>query len=150
MSDSETNDGLLADQHTRFGWWLIVAGLSAGLLLEAMHGFKLAAYLDTSNETRRLLWTLAHAHATLAGLLHLAFASSLPRLVLARLDPRSAHRVSRALIAGSVLLPAGFALGGWTAIEGDPGLAIVVSPIGGLLLLIAAVRIALAAGHRED
>ena len=33
-----------------------------GLVLETLHGFKIGAYLDVSNETRRLMWRLAHVH----------------------------------------------------------------------------------------
>ena len=54
-----------ARRHIRFGWWSLLVFASAGLVLESLHGFKVRAYLDTSNETRRLMWTLAHAHGTL-------------------------------------------------------------------------------------
>ena len=46
-----------------------------GLLLESLHGFKVRAYLDVTNETRRLMWTLAHAHGTVLGLGLLALAA---------------------------------------------------------------------------
>ena len=70
----------LARHHTAFGWWLVVVSMALGTILEALHALKLGVYLDVSNETRRLLWTLAHAHGALLGLLHVAFATSLPRL----------------------------------------------------------------------
>ena len=47
-----------------------------GLLLEALHGFKLGLYLDVDQETRRLLWRLGHAHGTLLGLLNVGYALS--------------------------------------------------------------------------
>ena len=44
-----------------------------GLTLEGLHGFKVRFYLDTSNETRRLMWTLAHAHGIGLALVHIVF-----------------------------------------------------------------------------
>ena len=61
-----------ARRHIRFGWWSLLVFASAGLVLESLHGFKVRAYLDTSNETRRLMWTLAHAHGTLLALVNVA------------------------------------------------------------------------------
>src|SRR5882672_7973847 len=49
-----------ARRHLRLGWWSIFVFAGLGLLLESFHGFKLGAYLDVSNETRRLMWRLAH------------------------------------------------------------------------------------------
>ena len=61
----------------RWGWWSLAVFLTLGLVLEALHGFKLGFYLDVHNQTRRHMWTLAHAHGTLLGLVHIAFAASL-------------------------------------------------------------------------
>ncbi|HEY8174006.1 MAG TPA: hypothetical protein VIH21_13040, partial [Dehalococcoidia bacterium] len=64
-------DGMdYARRHLRFGWWSLFVFATLGLTLEALHGFKVRAYLDVSNDTRRLMWTLAHAHGTLLGLVH--------------------------------------------------------------------------------
>ena len=83
------------------------------------------------------MWTLAHAHGTLLGLIHIAFAVSLPSLGAIN------HRlVSRALTAASVLLPGGFFLGGVQFYAGDPGLGVVLVPVGAALLLSAAWLIA--------
>ena len=49
-------------RHVRFGWWSLLLFTTFGLILEVFHGFKVRAYLDLSTETRRLMWTLAHAH----------------------------------------------------------------------------------------
>ena len=68
-------DQRLVRRHLRFGWWSLATFGLLGLVLETLHGFKVGAYLDVSNETRRLMWTLAHAHGTLLGLVHLGFAS---------------------------------------------------------------------------
>ena len=48
-----------------------------GVFLETLHGFKAGFYLDASSATRRLMWTLAHAHGTLLSLVHLALAAFL-------------------------------------------------------------------------
>jgi hypothetical protein len=118
-----------------------------GLGLESLHGFKVGAYLDVTNETRRLMWTLAHAHGTLLGLVHIAFAASLPSL---RLDPGRLRLASTSLVSSSVLLPGGFFLGGVRFYEGDPGLGIVLVPVGAALLLLAAGLAAIGAGKNDE
>ena len=66
----------IAFWHLRVGWWSLLLFLTLGILLEAMHGFKVQAYLGEQNATRRLMWTLAHVHGTLLSLVHLGFASA--------------------------------------------------------------------------
>ena len=61
----------LADRNLRFGWWSLVIFLSLGAVLEALHGFKIGWYVDVGNETRRLMFTLAHAHGTLLALVNI-------------------------------------------------------------------------------
>ena len=110
-----------------------------GLVLETLHGFKVGAYLDVSNDTRRLMWTLAHAHGTLLGVVHLGFA-----FTLRHLDPDapSIRSASSALIGASVVLPAGFFLGGIRFYAGDPGVGVALVPIGAVLLIYAAIVVA--------
>ena len=48
-----------------------------GLALELLHGFKIQWYLAVANDTRRLLWTLAHAHGVLLGVVNVVYALSL-------------------------------------------------------------------------
>ena len=75
-------------RHLRLGWWSLLAFATLGLGLESLHGFKIRAYLDVSNETRRLMWTLAHAHGTLLAILNIVFGLSLrvvPELTTSRL-----------------------------------------------------------------
>src|SRR5262245_7865048 len=60
--------------HLLIGWWGLLVFLTMGLVLEGFHGFKVGFYLDVANETRRLLWTLAHAHGTLLALINIGFA----------------------------------------------------------------------------
>jgi hypothetical protein len=131
----------------RVGWWSLFLFGFLGLVLESLHGFKVRAYLDVTNETRRLMWTLAHAHGTLLGLVHIAFAVSLSSL---RPNPSRLRLASTSLVAASVLLPGGFFLGGIRFYEGDPGLGIVLVPIGAALLLLAAGLTATGAGNPEE
>lgn len=140
--ESEATRDALASQHLRFGWWALLGFLSLGIVLEALHGLKVGFYLDVSNETRRLLWTLAHAHGVLLALVNLALAVCLKSFALPAQELTTA---SRCLLAASLLLPGGFFLGGLVIFGGDPGPGIVLVPLGGLLLLFAVFRIARAA-----
>jgi hypothetical protein len=128
-----------ARRHLRFGWWSLLVFASAGLVLESLHGFKVRAYLDTSNETRRLMWTLAHAHGTLLAIVNvvagLAWRSA-PAM------PPNPRLMSSALLAASVLLPGGFFLGGVAFYGGDPGMGTLLVPVGAVLLLFALFSIA--------
>ena len=122
-------------RHLRFGWWSLLAFLALGLVLETLHGFKVGFYLDVENTTRRLMWTLAHAHGALLGLIHLVVGLGL-RVAPDSAPPRLAL-LSRALVGASVLLPGGFFLGGVTVYGGDPGVGIALVPVGAVLLLLA-------------
>jgi hypothetical protein len=125
----------LALRHLRFGWWSLLVFLTLGLVLEAFHGFKTPLYLDVSNHTRRLMWTLAHAHGTLLGLVHVAFGASLPYTTV--WEPRQRAFASTCLTGAGLLMPLGFFLGGLIIHGGDPSLGIVLVPVGALLLLLA-------------
>src|SRR5712692_4674363 len=129
-----------ARRHLRFGWWALLVFAALGLLLESLQGFKVAAYLDVSNETRRLMWRLAHAHGGLLAAINILFALTL------RSSPRSAfpgvRHISAGLIASTILLPAGFFLGGVVFYSGDPGVGVLLVPIGAVLLLLALFWIA--------
>ena len=120
----------------------LLAFAAVGLALEILHGFKVAAYVNVSNETRRTLWTLAHAHGALLGLVNIVFAITV-RLRLGR--AQSGYRLaSRSLLAATAAIPAGFFLGGCFTYDGDPGLGILLVPVGGMLLLIALASMVLA------
>lgn len=121
----------LRTRHRAWGWGCLALFALIGLLLESLHGFKLAAFVD--HETRRSMWRLAHAHGALLGLVHLAFASQLTA------DER-ARGVSIALRVATICMPAGFALGGAWYYEGDPGLGIALVPVGGVALIYACAR----------
>jgi hypothetical protein len=124
-----------ARRHLTLGWWTLLVFAALGLTLESLSGFKVAAYLDVSNETRRLLWRLAHAHGTLLGAINILFALTL------RSAPQSAPanvaRISKALVGATLLLPIGFFLGGVVFYAGDPGIGVLLVPLGGVLLLVA-------------
>ncbi len=118
-----------------------------GLALELFHGFKVRMYLDVSNETRRLMWTLAHAHGSLLGLVHVVLGLSLHSIP--ELGTRTLGILSSSLIGASILLPGGFFLGGITVYSGDPGLGILVVPVGAALLMITVFLIARASAGSE-
>lgn len=132
--------------HLSFGWWSILLFLSLGILLEALHGFKVGWYLGVSAETRRLLFTLAHAHGTLLGLLNLGFAYTVGQLP--HWIAPSLRWASTSLKAATVFLPGGFFAGGVIVHAGDPGLGIVLVPLGAVLLFVAVLLTALAARRK--
>lgn len=136
-------DALVRD-HLRWAWWSLLVFLSLGLVLEALHGLKVVGYVNPAAETRRLLWTLAHAHGTLLALVQIAFALSLPRLPGLAAD--SGKLVWRLLQSASLLVPGGFFLGGIWTHAGDPGVGIVLVPVGALLLVVAVAQVARACG----
>lgn len=128
------NDTTTMQRHLAFGWWALLLYLTLGIVLEAMHGFKIEFLLDVSNETRRLLWRLAHAHGTLLALVNIAFA-----LTVKTVSEPGAPSVSfagRCLMGSTILLPAGFFVGGLFVYGGDPGYGIVLVPIGAVMLLM--------------
>ena len=127
-------------RHLTFGWWSLLVFATLGLTLEALHGFKVRAYLDASNDTRRLMWTLAHAHGTALAIIHVVF--GLVLRVAPDTTARSVPTISTSLIAASVLLPGGFFLGGVAFYAGDPGIGIALVPIGAASLLYAVFAIA--------
>ena len=146
---AESNDARsYVFRHMRLGWWLVLAFLSLGIVLEGLHAFKIGWYLDVSNDTRRLMWTLAHAHGTLLGLLHIAFATTLAACVR-RTTGRHAV-ASNCLTAASLLLPLGFLLGGIYTYGGDPGHGILLVPVGAFLLFVAVLLTALSVPSRQN
>jgi hypothetical protein len=144
----------LARRHLQFAWWSLLCFLSLGIFLEALHGLKIEWYLEPAFETRRLMWTLGHAHGTLLALVHAAFAMCV-HMTLKNVQERNvANRLHRwaspCLIGSSVLLPGGFLLGGVFLYAGDPGLGIFLVPVGALLLLTGVLLTALVTITRPD
>ena len=64
---------LLMLRHVRFGWWSLLCFLTLGIVLEVFHALKVGWYLEPAFESRRLLWTLGHAHGTLLALVNIVF-----------------------------------------------------------------------------
>ena len=140
MSDEATPLGSTARRHVRLGWTLLLVFLLLGLTLETLHGLKIGWYLDVSNETRRLLWRLAHAHGALLGLVHIAFGVT---LTLPDLTGGTWVRsASRCLTGSALLLPGGFLLGGTLIQDGDPFLGVLLVPFGAVLLFVGVLRVA--------
>lgn len=127
--------------HLRFGWIALLVFTTLGGVLEALHAWKSGAYLGVGNETRRLMWTLAHAHGIGLSLLHIGFAGTL-KLLFDTLTPRL-QLASRLLTWATLLLPGGFFLGGVVTYDGDPGLGVLLAPVGALLLWLCILLVAL-------
>ena len=132
-------------RHLRFGWWSLLAFLTLGFALEVLHGFKVGFYLDVSNDTRRLMWTLAHAHGALLGLVHVVVGLAL-RVVPGLAAAPRVPLISTSLVGASILLPGGFFAGGVTFYSGDPGVGIAFVPVGATLLVLAILLLAQASG----
>ena len=134
-----------ANCNLRFGWWSLLVFLSLGGVLETLHGFKIGWYVDVGNETRRLMFTLAHAHGTVLALVNIAAGLTVRMVERFTLRPS----VSFALIWAAILLPGGFFLGGIVIYDGDPGLGVWLVPIGAALLFYSIARIALDLSGRK-
>jgi hypothetical protein len=133
--------------HLQVGWWSLLLFLTLGLILETLHGFKVSFYLDVSNSTRRLMWTLAHAHGTLISILNLVLAMSIHLTP----DWKASSRTlaSRCLLGALVLIPLGFFLGGVFIHGGDPGIGVILLPPGGLLLFLSVLLTARASRESD-
>src|SRR5262249_28044773 len=98
--DRRMTDPARPPLNLRAGFWALFGFAALGLLLESLHAFKAGLYLDVPNDTRRLLWRLAHAHGALLGLLNVVYtlaSRAFPKLE----DPLTA----RALLAALALIP---------------------------------------------
>ncbi len=128
----------LERRHLRFGWYSLLVFLAFGAALELLHGFKVGYYLAVDHETRRLMWRLAHAHGALFGLVNIAFAFTVRHVK----DTESLRLASACFIVGALLIPLGFFGGGVFAEAGDPGLFVLLVPLGALLLFYAVLKTA--------
>jgi hypothetical protein len=119
-------------RHLRIGYVGLAVFLTLGAALEALHGFKVGFYLDVENETRRLMWRLAHAHGTLLSIVHVVYALTLKAV------PAAARPIaSNALTAALLLIPGGFFAGGVSVAGGDPNPAVLLVPAGFVALLVS-------------
>lgn len=147
MAQRSTGGVDYSGRHLRFGWWSLLVFLCVGFVLELLHGFKAGFYLDVTNETRRLMWTLAHAHGALLGLVHVAWALCLRAFT--DIEDGNQRAVSWCLMGASVLLPGGFFAGGAQLYGGDPGLGIAAVPAGAACLATGVFLTARATRRRE-
>lgn len=125
----------------RFGFTALLLFVAGGLTLEFLHLIKAPWYLES--HLRRELWVLAHAHGALLALFNLIFSALLPCMV-------AAASAGAWLRWGAALVPAGFFLGGIGNSEGDPSLAIVLTPLGAAAVLIALALCVRAAWRHTD
>lgn len=133
----------LAIRHRRFGWTSLLIFIGLGTLLEGLLGFKsIGLMLDP---LRRELWSLAHFHGAMLAIVNLVYVSWADNTDLRSQQQNSA---SWALIIGSLCMPAGFFFGGISHPEGDPSIAILLVPIGALMICYAIFLQALAAWKR--
>jgi len=126
--------GEISRLHARVGWWALLLFVTLGVALETLSGFKVGLYLEVANSTRRLMWTLAHAHGTLLSVLNIVFGLTLAQAP--RWTAPGRRLASRCLRGALVLMPLGFFLGGVRVHGGDPGLGILLVPPGALLLIV--------------
>lgn len=126
-----------------YGWLGLALWSTVGFALEAAHGWKLSAYLDS--ELTRLLLTLAHAHGAMLSLVLIAFGvHGAAHLDVGETWPR------RALLIAWGTMPLGFALGAFAHPESDPGVGIFLVPVGACALIAALTRIAFAVWKRTS
>lgn len=150
MSDSETASASAAHytrRHLRIGWWSVLCFLTLGLGLEWLHAAKISWYLNDASESRRLMWTLAHVHGVLIGLVHLTFAATVGTLSAVAESAR--HTASACLTSAGILMPVGFLLGGVVLRDGDPGRGVFLVPVGAAFLVVAVFLTARLAGSRS-
>ncbi len=131
---------LLVRFHMRFGWFGLLVFVTLGTLLESMFAFKVGLYLDVGNETRRLVWTLAHAHGIGLSLVHVLFGATVSSMFDSVTAPL--RLASICLVWASVMIPLGFILGGFITYGGDPGVGIFLVPIGATALWIGVFLVA--------
>lgn len=133
--------GALAHNHIRFGWLMLAAFATVGIVLEALHAFKAGWYLEEAYATRRLMFTLGHAHGALLSIVNVLFG-----VVAAAIGggPTRLVLASRLLSVATILLPAGFFIGGFGIRGGDPGVGVFLVPFGAACAVAAFVTAGLA------
>ena len=128
-----------------YGWAALASFIALGLFLESLHLFKVALYFEV--EIRRELWTLAHAHGGLLAIVNVVFGVC---AVHSQWRGAAARWAARLFVAAGVLVPVGFFMGGIGNSESDPSLWILLTPLGGLAALLAAVLACFCAWRRTE
>jgi len=125
--------GELERRHLRAGWWGLALYIVLGAVLESLHALKSPVFVDAGRETTRMMLRLAHSHGTLVAVTNILYALTI------RARAEAARPIASAsLLAALVLLPGGFLLGALWAHGGDPGLGIVLVPVGALGVTLGA------------
>jgi hypothetical protein len=125
--------GGLERRHLGVGWWGLALYVLLGAILEGLHALKSPIFVDAGRETTRMMLRLAHSHGTLVAVVNILYALTL------RGRPAAVRPLASAsLLAALVLLPGGFFLGAFFARGGDPGLGIVLVPVGALAVTLGA------------
>jgi uncharacterized membrane protein YgdD (TMEM256/DUF423 family) len=119
-------------------WLSIAVWMSFGLLLESLIGYRVPAYLR--DELRRELFRLAHTHGALLNLVLLGAALCIDRELV-----RPSKMGLLSLRLGAIVMPVGFLLGGIWHTEGEPGIGVWLAPMGGVLVILGAVDMAISA-----
>jgi hypothetical protein len=120
-------------RHLRAGWWGLAVFVVLGAVLEGLHALKSPIFVDAGRETTRMMLRLAHSHGTLVAVVNILYAFTL------RARPEAERPLASAsLLAALVLLPGGFFLGAFFAHGGDPGLGIILVPVGALAVTLGA------------
>ncbi|MEX0715014.1 MAG: hypothetical protein WD066_00425 [Planctomycetaceae bacterium] len=138
----------LVRRHLAIGWWGLLVFLTLGIVIEALHGFKVRWYSDVGMELRQAMMRLTHAHGGMLAIVHLLFAGTLTWMP--HLPPRSMTVASRCLTIALLLIPGGFCLGGFfllrteSGVEAEPGVGVFLVPIGAVFLVVGIVSTALA------
>jgi hypothetical protein len=106
-------------------WFVLLAWLVFGLVLEFLLAVKSNGYL--SEDIRREMWRLAHAHGVLMAAItllcdaHLGWGGKLAKPMM---------------VFGAISMPLGFFLGGcWPSLT-DPHALVVLAPVGGLTFVV--------------
>lgn len=114
------------------GLIMLACWMTFGLLLEGFLGYKIPAYLN--DNIRRELFRLAHTHGSLLSIVLIVIALCTKADFI-----KPNFYAQNALRIGSVMMPIGFLLGGVWHFESDPGYAIILAPLGGILVIFGIV-----------
>ncbi|MBX3293770.1 MAG: hypothetical protein KF881_12860 [Acidobacteria bacterium] len=123
-------------------WVSIAVWMTLGLLLEGLLAFRSPAYLQ--DEVRREMFRLAHSHGGVLNLLLLGTA-----FYIRIYSPKFPNIAMLALRIGVILMPVGFLLGGIWHYDSDPGPAVFLAPLGGLMIIFGVVSVAVSAFSKE-
>jgi hypothetical protein len=115
----------------RFGWTSLFVWATAGLVIEALQGFRVERYVN--DDLGRTLLRLGHAHGVGLSLVVLVYSSAGIPILKSRKDRGLA--VGRLLRLAALLIPIGFVGSAIHHPEGDPSLVVLAVPLGGAALV---------------